>query len=89
MEKQLQKNKVIIAFLENNKAAIVSGLNSAREVITEGVGYLTDKSTVKVMKNNKVMKGNNSIADELLTVLSQWYGQTVKRYQLIFSSPVY
>ncbi len=24
------------------------------------------------------MKGNNSIGDELLTVLSQWYAQTVK-----------
>ena len=48
--KTVAKNKVIIAFLENNKAAIVSGLDSAREVITEGVGYLTDKSVVKVVK---------------------------------------
>lgn len=48
--KTVTKNKVTIAFLENNKAAIVSGLDSAREVITEGVGYLTDKSTVKVIK---------------------------------------
>lgn len=48
--KTVTKNKVTIAFLENNKAAIVSGLDSAREVITEGVGYLTEKSTVKVIK---------------------------------------
>jgi RND family efflux transporter MFP subunit len=48
--KTVTKNKVTIAFLENNKAAIVSGLDSAREVITEGVGYLTDRSTVKVIK---------------------------------------
>jgi membrane fusion protein, multidrug efflux system len=48
--KTVTKNKVIIAFLENNKAAIVSGLDSAVEVITEGVGYLTDKSVVKVIR---------------------------------------
>ncbi len=48
--KTVTKNKVVIAFLENNKAAIVSGLDSAVEVITEGVGYLTDKSEVKVIK---------------------------------------
>ena len=48
--KTVTKNKVIIAFLENNKAAIISGLDSAVEVITEGVGYLTDKSIVKVIK---------------------------------------
>jgi RND family efflux transporter MFP subunit len=48
--KTVTKNKVTIAFLENNKAAIVSGLDSAVEVITEGVGYLTDKAVVKVIK---------------------------------------
>lgn len=48
--KTVTKNKVTIAFLENSKAAIVSGLDSAVEVITEGVGYLTDKSVVKVVK---------------------------------------
>jgi RND family efflux transporter MFP subunit len=48
--KTVTKNKVTIAFLENNKAAIVSGLDSAIEVITEGVGYLTDRSVVKVVK---------------------------------------
>jgi multidrug efflux system membrane fusion protein len=48
--KTVTKNKVTIAFLENKQAAIVSGLDSAREVVTEGVGYLTDKATVKVIK---------------------------------------
>jgi RND family efflux transporter MFP subunit len=48
--KTVTKNKVTIAFLENNKAAIVSGLDGVQEVITEGVGYLTDKSFVKVIK---------------------------------------
>ncbi|AEW01753.1 hypothetical protein A4D02_07040 [Niastella koreensis] len=48
--KTVTKNKVTIAFLENNKAAIWSGLDSAHEVITEGVGYLTDRSFVKVIK---------------------------------------
>jgi RND family efflux transporter MFP subunit len=48
--KTVTKNKVTIAFLENNKAAILSGLDSAREVVTEGVGYLTDKSLIKVIR---------------------------------------
>ncbi|MCS3799995.1 hypothetical protein GGD38_005371 [Chitinophagaceae bacterium OAS944] len=33
------------------------------------------------------MKGNTTISEELLTVLSQWYQQTVQRYQFIFLSP--
>ncbi|WP_205509293.1 efflux RND transporter periplasmic adaptor subunit [Longitalea arenae] len=48
--KTVTRNKVTIAFLENNKAAIVSGLDSAKEVITEGVGYLTHRSIVKVIQ---------------------------------------
>jgi len=48
--KTVTKNKVTIAFLENNKAAIVSGLDSVREVITEGVGYLTDRSLIKIIR---------------------------------------
>jgi len=30
------------------------------------------------------MKGDTSMGEELLVVLSQWYDQAVKRYQLIF-----
>ena len=48
--KTVTKNKVTIAFLESNKAAVVSGLDSVREVVTDGVGYLTDKATVKIIK---------------------------------------
>jgi len=48
--KTITKNKVIIAFLENNKAAVISGLDNVHEVITEGVGYLTEKSIVKIIK---------------------------------------
>lgn len=48
--KTVTKNKVTIAFLESNKAAVVSGLDSVHEVVTEGVGYLTDKAAVKVIK---------------------------------------
>jgi RND family efflux transporter MFP subunit len=48
--KTVTKNKVSIAFLENNKAAVISGLDGVQEVITEGVGYLTDRSSVKVIK---------------------------------------
>jgi multidrug efflux system membrane fusion protein len=44
------KHKVSIAFLEKDKAAISSGLENVTEVITDGVGYLTDKSLVKVVK---------------------------------------
>ncbi len=35
------------------------------------------------------MKGEASIGDELLTVLSQWYNRAVSRYQLIFPSLVH
>lgn len=44
------KHKVGIAFLEKDRAAISSGLENVAEVITDGVGYLTDKSLVKVVK---------------------------------------
>lgn len=33
------------------------------------------------------MKGEPSMGNELLNVLTQWYDQTIKRYQLIFSFP--
>lgn len=48
--KTVTKNKVTIAFLENNQAAIISGLDNVHEVITQGVGYLTDNSSVKIIK---------------------------------------
>jgi membrane fusion protein, multidrug efflux system len=48
--KTITKNKVVIAFLQNNQVAIISGLDSVHEVVTQGVGYLTDKSIVKIIK---------------------------------------
>jgi RND family efflux transporter MFP subunit len=44
------KHKVSIAFLQKDKAAISGGLENVSEVITEGVGYLTEKSLVKVVR---------------------------------------
>jgi membrane fusion protein, multidrug efflux system len=44
------KHKVTIVFLEKDRAAIGSGLENIAEVITDGVGYLTDKSLVKVAR---------------------------------------
>jgi hypothetical protein len=32
------------------------------------------------------MKGEPTIGNELLTLLSQWYDETIKKYQRIFSS---
>lgn len=49
-QKTVTKHKVAIAYLEKDKAAISSGLENITEVITEGVGYLTEKSLVKPVK---------------------------------------
>jgi multidrug efflux system membrane fusion protein len=49
-QKTVSRHAVKIAFLEKYKAAIVSGLDGVKEVITDGVGYLTEKATVKVIK---------------------------------------
>lgn len=47
--KTVTKNKVTIAYLENDKIALSSGLENVQEVITGGVGYLAEKSLVKVV----------------------------------------
>ena len=44
------RKEVAIAFLEKDRAAISRGLENVQEVITDGVGYLTDKSIIKVVK---------------------------------------
>jgi RND family efflux transporter MFP subunit len=49
-QKTVQRHPVTIAFLEKDRAAIVSGLDNVQQVITEGVGYLTETATVKVVK---------------------------------------
>ena len=44
----VKKLPVQIAFLQNDKIAISKGLEDVQEVITGGVGYLTERSTVIV-----------------------------------------
>jgi len=45
----VKKNPVHIAFLEKDKIAISSGLENVEKIITDGVGYLTDRAIVKVI----------------------------------------
>lgn len=49
-QKTVKRHAVTIAFLEKDKAAIVSGLDGVRQVIADGVGYLTEKAVVKVVQ---------------------------------------
>ncbi|HEY4063464.1 MAG TPA: efflux RND transporter periplasmic adaptor subunit [Puia sp.] len=51
-KKTVRKLPVHIAFLQNDKIAISSGLENVAEVITDGVGYLTESSAVKVINKN-------------------------------------
>ena len=44
------KHKVTIAFLTKEHAAVSGGLENVSEVVTDGVGYLTTQSLVKVVK---------------------------------------
>ena len=48
-KKTVRRLPVHIAFLQNDKIAISGGLENVQEVITSGAGYLTEKSTVKVI----------------------------------------
>lgn len=49
-KRTVTRKEVGIAFLEKDKAAISRGLEGVQEVVTDGVGYLTDKSIVKVLR---------------------------------------
>jgi membrane fusion protein, multidrug efflux system len=46
--KTVKKIPVHVAFLQGDQIAVNGGLDHVQEVITEGVGYLTDGATVKV-----------------------------------------
>jgi len=46
--KTVKKIPVHVAFLQGDQIAVNSGLDHVQEVITEGVGYLTDGATVRV-----------------------------------------
>ena len=48
-KKTVRKLPVHVAFLQNDKIAISSGLENVQAVITDGVGYLTERSSVKVI----------------------------------------
>ncbi|MDE3144426.1 MAG: efflux RND transporter periplasmic adaptor subunit, partial [Bacteroidota bacterium] len=47
-KKTVKKVAVKIAFINNDKVAISRGLENINEVITDGVSYLTETSTVKI-----------------------------------------
>ena len=47
-KRTVKKHAVRIAFLEKDKIAISSGLENVQEVITSGVGYLSENAVVKV-----------------------------------------
>lgn len=49
-QKTVTRHQVNIVFLEKDKVAISSGLENVGAVITEGVGYLTEHATVKVIR---------------------------------------
>jgi RND family efflux transporter MFP subunit len=48
----VRKIPVHVAFFQDDRIAISSGLDSVRQVITDGVGYLTEHSIVKVQPLN-------------------------------------
>jgi hypothetical protein len=47
-KKTVKKIPVHVAFLQGDQIAVNGGLDHVQEVITEGVGYLTDGATVQV-----------------------------------------
>jgi membrane fusion protein, multidrug efflux system len=47
-QRTVKKIPVRIAFLQGDQIAISSGLENVRQVITDGVGYLTERSVVQV-----------------------------------------
>ena len=50
-QKTVAKKKVQIAFIDNDKVAIKSGLENEAAVITDGTSYLTENSLVKLAAN--------------------------------------
>ena len=47
-QKTVSKKKVQIAFIDNDKVAIKSGLENVAVVITDGTSYLTENAVVKL-----------------------------------------
>ena len=50
-QRTVRKIPVHIAFLQGDRLAIAGGLDTVSAVITEGVGYLTERSVVKLIGN--------------------------------------
>ena len=48
--KSVKKRKVQIAFIDNGKIGIRSGLENVQAVVTDGVSYLTDQAAVKTVQ---------------------------------------
>jgi multidrug efflux system membrane fusion protein len=48
--KSVKKLKVQIAFIDNDKIGIRSGLENVDAVVTDGVGYLSDRAAVKTVQ---------------------------------------
>jgi RND family efflux transporter MFP subunit len=48
----VKKNPVEVAFLTKDKVAVSGGLDSVVQVITDGAGYLTESSVVKIVSQN-------------------------------------
>jgi RND family efflux transporter MFP subunit len=48
--KTVTKKRVVIAFVDNDKVGISSGLENVKNVITDGVSYLTEDAIVKLAK---------------------------------------
>ena len=48
--KTVTKKRVVIAFVDNDKIGISSGLKNVKNVITDGVSYLTEDAVVKLAK---------------------------------------
>ncbi|HVW63018.1 MAG TPA: efflux RND transporter periplasmic adaptor subunit [Puia sp.] len=52
----VRKHAIRIAFLSKDKVAVSEGLDSVDQVVTDGVGYLTETSVVKVAANDTISK---------------------------------
>lgn len=55
-KRTVKKIPVHVAYLQGDILAISSGLENVNEVITDGVGYLTEKSIVKIGSGNNIPK---------------------------------
>jgi multidrug efflux pump subunit AcrA (membrane-fusion protein) len=55
-QRTVKKNLVQVAFLTKDKVAISGGLNGVEQVVTDGAGYLTERSVVRIASNETISK---------------------------------